>query len=73
MINLMVVEPKQGFDSNLSPRRAPTGTAAATPTQDPAKSNTLGAPLEVCTAYKTLKSGNKNEAYKPNHLTPIPY
>eukprot|EP00116_Pleurobrachia_bachei_P009556 sb/3469818/ len=47
MINLMVVEPKQGFDSNLSPRRAPTGTAAATPAQDPAKSNTLGAPLEV--------------------------
>ena len=49
----MVVEPKQGFDSNLSPRRAPTGTAAAaTPApQDPAKSpNTLGAPLEVNTA-----------------------
>eukprot|EP00116_Pleurobrachia_bachei_P013786 sb/3474048/ len=52
----MVVEPKQGFDSNLSPRRAPTGTAAATPTQDPAKSNTLGAPLEDGRATVRIKN-----------------
>eukprot|EP00116_Pleurobrachia_bachei_P008429 sb/3468691/ len=56
MINLMVVEPKQGFDSNLSPRRAPTGTAAATPAQDPAKSNTLGAPLEDGRATVRIKN-----------------